>query len=91
MREKRRFTYTFSARLAPSFTQQTPQREDHPLHALGTITYQEVFDVFGGSRNLGIVVNVFNSETGIGSFFTQRDFQVTNNQPAYLWDYRTSD
>lgn len=91
MREKRRFTYTFSARLAPSFTQQTPQREDHPLHALGTLTYQEVFDVFGGSRNLGIVVNVFNSETGIGSFFTQRDFQVTNNQPAYLWDYRTSD
>jgi iron complex outermembrane receptor protein len=91
MREKRRLTYTLTVRLAPSFTQQIPQREDRRLHALGTVAYQEVFDVFGGSRNLGIVVNLFNSEVAIGSFFTTRDFQNTTSQPAYLFSYRTSD
>ncbi len=91
MREKRRITYTLSARVAPGFTQQTPQREQNRLHGLANLTYQEVFSVLGGNRNLGIVVNLFNSEVGIGSFFTTRDFQNTTNQPAYVWNYRNSD
>ncbi len=91
MREKRRITYTLSARFAPSFTQQTPQREAHRLHALANLGYQEVFDAFGGSRNLGVSVTLFNSETGIGSFTTTRDFQNTIASPAFVWDYRTQD
>jgi iron complex outermembrane recepter protein len=91
MREKRRITYTLSARLAPSFTQQTPQREKSRLHALANLGYQEVFSVFGGTRNLGVSVDLFNSEVGIGSFFTTRDFQNTTTAPAYLWSYRNSD
>jgi TonB-dependent receptor len=91
MREKRRVTYTFTARIAPSFTQQIPIREQHRTHALGSISYQEVFDAFGGKRNLGVVVNVFDSETALGWFTSQRDFQNTTNQPAYVWDYRTGD
>jgi iron complex outermembrane receptor protein len=91
MREKRRITYTLSARIAPSFTQQTPQREQNRLHGLANLSYQEVFSVFGGERNLGVVVNVFNSEVGIGSFFTTRDFQNTTTSPAYVWNYRNSD
>jgi iron complex outermembrane receptor protein len=91
MREKRRITYTLSARIAPSFTQQTPQREQNRLHGLANLSYQEVFSVFGGERNLGVVVNVFNSEVGIGTFFTTRDFQNTTTPPAYVWNYRNSD
>ncbi len=91
MREKRRFTYTLSLRTAPPFTQQIPLREQHRTHGLANLSYQEVFDAFGGHRNLGVVLNLFNSETGIGSMITQRNFQNTTNQPAYLWDYRTSD
>jgi TonB-dependent receptor len=91
MREKRRITYTLSGRLAPSFTQQIPIREQRRLHGLINLGYQEVFDVFGGSRNLGVSVTLFNSETAIGSFFTQRDFQNTNTSPAFLWSYLTSD
>ncbi|MBI5766501.1 MAG: TonB-dependent receptor [Verrucomicrobia bacterium] len=91
MREKRRITYTLSGRIAPSFTQQTPQREKSRLHGLANLGYQEVFDAFGGSRNLGVSVTLFNSETGIGSFFTQRDFQNTTASPAFVWDYLTSD
>ncbi|HEY1108362.1 MAG TPA: TonB-dependent receptor, partial [Opitutaceae bacterium] len=91
MREKRRITYNFAARIAPSFTQQIPLREERRVHALGSLSYTEVFDAFGGARNLGVVVNLFNSETALGWFTTQRDFQNTTTQPAYVWDYRTGD
>lgn len=91
MREQRRVTYTLSARIAPSFTQQIPLREQRRLHGLANLGYQEVFDAFGGSRNLGVSVTLFNSETAIGSFFTTRDFQNTAASPAFLWSYLTSD
>jgi len=91
MREKRRITYTLTGRLAPSFTEQIPLREDRRLHGLFTLGYQEVFDVLGGSRNLGVSLTLFNSETAIGSFFTTRDYQNTVTQPAFLWDYRWDD
>ena len=91
MREKRRVTYTLTARIAPPFTQQIPIREDRRLHGLASLGYTEVFDAFGGSRNLGVVVNLFNSETALGWFTTQRDFQNTATQPNFLWDYRTGD
>ena len=91
MREKRRITYTVTGRIAPSFTQQIPIREDRRLHGLATLGYQEVFDAFGGSRNLGVSLTLFNSETAIGSFFTTRDYQNTMTSPAFLWDYRWDD
>ncbi|WP_414664030.1 TonB-dependent receptor [Horticoccus sp. 23ND18S-11] len=91
MREKRRVTYTLSARIAPSFTQQIPIREERRTHGLANLGYSEVFDAFGGSRNLGVNVSLFNSETALGWFTSQRDFQNTATQPGYLWDYRTGD
>ncbi|MFM8336438.1 MAG: carboxypeptidase regulatory-like domain-containing protein, partial [Opitutaceae bacterium] len=91
MREKHRITYTLTGRIAPSFTQQIPIREDRRLHGLATLGYQEVFDAFGGSRNLGVSLTLFNSETAIGSFFTTRDYQNTMTSPAFLWDYRWDD
>ncbi len=91
MREKRRVTYNFLARTAPSFTQQIPLREARRTHASGNVAYQEVFDAFGGERNLGVSVNLFSSEQGIGYFNTTRDYQNTPTSPAYLWDYRTRD
>jgi TonB-dependent receptor len=91
MREKRRLTYSASARWAPSFTQQIPLREAHRLHPLVNVGYQEVFDVLGGERNLGVALNVFYSENVAGYFRTLRDFENTTAQPAYLWDYGTQD
>ena len=92
MREKRRITYNFSARLAPSFTQQIPMREDHRIHPLLNVAYQEKFAVLGSSEpNLGVSLNLFYSEQAVGFFSTTRDFQNTTNQPAYVWDYRTQD
>ncbi|MDO8539995.1 MAG: TonB-dependent receptor [Opitutaceae bacterium] len=91
MKEKRRINYSFSGRLAPSFTQQIPLREQHRFHPISNVNYQEVFNAFGGERNLGVAINLFSSETILGWFTTTRDFENTLNQPAFLWDYRTAD
>jgi hypothetical protein len=68
-----------------------PLREEHRAHPLLTLGYQEVFDVLGGSRNLGVAANLFYSENGVGGFGTVREFQNTLNEPAYLWSYRVWD
>ena len=91
MKEKRRITYNFSTRVAPPGTQQIPMREEHRAHPLFNVGYQEIFDVFGAERNLGVSVNAFYSEQAIGYFSTTRDFQDTAAVPAYVWDYRTAD
>ena len=88
---KRRFTYSFGLRWAPPFTEQIPLRREDPIHPLLNASYEEVFDVGGGSRNLGVAVNAFYSENVSGRYRTLRDFQNTTSQPAYLWDYRTLD
>ena len=95
MREKRRVTYTASVSHAASFTEQIPLREKRRSHPLINVAYQEKFKAFGGDgeggENLAVSVNLFYSENAFGFFRTQRDFQQTNNNPAYLWDYRTTD
>ena len=91
MKERRRITYSAGVRYAPSFTEQTPTREKHRAHPLFNVGWQELFDVFGGERNLGVSLNVFYSENAVGGFRTLRDFENTTAQPAYLWDYRTWD
>jgi TonB-dependent receptor len=91
MRERRRITYSAGVRYAPSFTEQTPTREKHRAHPLFNVGWQQLFDVFGGERNLGVSLNVFYSENAVGGFRTTRDFENSTAQPAYLWDYRTWD
>ena len=91
MKEQRRITYNFSARVAPPGTQQIPLREQHRTHPLLNVAWQEVFSVLGGERNLGLALNLFYSEQAVGFFSTTRDFQNTSVAPAYLWDFRTQD
>lgn len=89
MREKRRIGYSFGARWAPPFYDHTQVRRNHPIHPLTNLAYQEVFDVFGGDRNLGVSVNLFYSENVNGPSSLQYDYQNTAASPAYLWDFRT--
>jgi iron complex outermembrane recepter protein len=92
MREKRRVSYSFTARQAPWFSEQVPIREQRRTHGYGNISYIEKFGVFGSeTENLAVSVNAFYSENAFGFFRTIRDYQQTNNQPAALWDYRTQD
>ena len=92
MRDKRRITISGTARMAPSFTEQVPLREKRRSHALFNASYQEKFAIFGSeAENLAVSVNAFYSENAFGFYRTNRDYQQTNNEPAYLWDYRTTD
>ncbi len=91
MKEKRRTTYSLTARVAPPFFEQTPLREQHRAHPLATVSYQELFDIFGGQRNLAVALNVFYSENAVGGTSTTFDYQNTLNPQAYIWDFRNWD
>ncbi|MBL9200317.1 MAG: TonB-dependent receptor [Opitutaceae bacterium] len=91
MREKRRVTHNLAVRWAPPFTEQIPLREPRRAHPMLNLGWWEVFDVGGGSRNLGVTVNTFYSENVGASHSTTRDFQNTTTAPAFLWDYNTFD
>lgn len=91
MMERRRVDYTASVRYAPPFTEQVTWRQEHRTHPMLNLGYQEVFDVAGGARNLGISFNTFYSENANGLFVSDRFFQNTTAEPAYLYDYRVQD
>lgn len=91
MKEKRRFSYRVATRWAPPFFDHIPMRRDHPAHPLVSVGYQEVFDAFGGDRNLGVSLSVFYSENVAGYFHAIRDYEYTTSPVAYVWDYRTND
>ncbi len=91
MREKRRTTYSLTGRWAPPFFEQVPIREQHRSHPLANIAHQELFDVFGGTRNLAVAVNAFYSENAVGGTSTTFDYQNTPAPEAYIWDYRVWD
>jgi TonB-dependent receptor len=91
MREKRRVNYTVSARWAAPFTEQVYFREQHRVHPLINVGYQEVFGLGGSERNLGVSVQGFYSENVNGLYATNRDFENTLSTPAYLWNYQTAE
>lgn len=91
MKEKRRMTYNLALRWAPPFFETIPLREPHRTHPLLNLGYWEVFDVGGGSRNLGIAVNTFYSENVAGTESTTREYENTLNPVAFLYDYNTFD
>jgi len=91
MREKRRTTYSFTTRYAPSFLEQTPLREQHRAHPLVNLSHQEVFDIMGGTKNFAVALNAFYSENAVGGTSTLFDYQNTLEPAAYVWDYRTWD
>jgi TonB-dependent receptor len=88
LKEKRRISYRAAARWAPSFYDHTELRRDHPIHPLLSLSYQEIFGVLGGERNLGVSASVFYSENVNSVDQTLLDYQFTTASPAYIYDYR---
>jgi iron complex outermembrane recepter protein len=89
MKERRRFGYSVGARWAAPFFDHIQERRNHPIHPLTNFSYQEVFDVLGGDRNLGVAVNLFYSENVNAPSSRQYDYQNTAASPAFAWDFRT--
>ena len=89
MKEKRQISYGASARYAAPFLDHTPLRTAHRIHPNLSASYQEVFDVFGGDRNLGVSLKAFYSENVNSVDQTLLDYQANSlSGPAYVWDYR---
>jgi len=91
MKERRRTTFNFSTRYAPPFLEQTPLRSQHRAHPILNVTHQEVFDVLGDTRNLGVSLNLFYSENAVGGFEAIYDYTNILNGPAPVWNYQTWD
>lgn len=86
-KEKRRFTYNANLRYFPSYADRNVQLADHPLHPDLSASYTEVFDVFGGTRNLGISVNASYQEVVNQFDYDFLQYEFTNNPVAFFHDY----
>ena len=85
------YTYRLGARWAPPFAPHNPLRRERPVHPEASGSYQTVFSILGGKRNLGIALNGVYFES-VGDYIrTLRDYQSTNGSPAYMWDYHAVD
>lgn len=91
LKGRRQFTYRVAARWAPSFYDHIPMRREKYAHPLVNFGYQELFDAFGGERNLGVTLTAFASDNVAGFSLGTRDYAYTTASPAYLWDFRESD
>jgi len=87
MKEKRRIKYNLSGRWAAPFSNQTPLRKDHPLHPTASMSYEEVFSVFGGHRNLGISATASYTENVNAQASNQLLYRNTTDQITPFYDY----
>lgn len=91
LKEKRRTIYRVGAKWAPFFFDHNPATRDHNLHPMTSFSHQEVFDAFGGARNLGVTIGAFYSENATTGIQMTQDYAYTTASPAYVWDYRSAD
>jgi len=90
MTDRRRIDFTTSARYFPSFSNRNDMLSNHALRPDLSATYKEVFDVRGGSRNLGIMFNTGYQEIVNPMDFNVKFWQATTNQVGWLQDYQRS-
>jgi TonB-dependent receptor len=76
MKENRRINYSVGLRWAPPFWYRTTERAERDLHPSFSATYREVYDIFGGHRNLGISLNAYYSE--LVNMIDYRQFNYAN-------------
>ena len=87
MRDRRRVTYTASGRFFPSSSERTHAVGERGMRPDFSASYQEVFSVGKGVRNLGVMVNASYQEV-----LNQHDWDIllwegTTNPTAQLRDY----
>ncbi|MBI2511994.1 MAG: TonB-dependent receptor [Opitutae bacterium] len=87
MKEKRRITYNFNGRYFPSWSKRNVPLSDHPLHPDLSVGYTEIFDVFGGKRNLGIAINASYQEVVNQIDYDFLQYQNIADPVAYFHDY----
>lgn len=87
MSERRRISYAASGRYFPSWSDRNFAVAERPLRPDFNLSYTEVFDVFGGNRNLGIVLSASYQEVLNGHDWDILLYENTTNPLAQLRDY----
>jgi iron complex outermembrane receptor protein len=88
MQGRRRIDYDLSGTLTPPAKERIDALKDHPHSYAASLGYTEVFDVFGGRRNLGVQLNLAHQMV-----VKQFDFDfdqyplVTDVTQSYFRDY----
>lgn len=90
-KEKRRVSFRTQLRWVPRFFEAIPLRRPHPVHPLANATYSELFDAFGGQRNLGITTSLSYSQN-VSAFWRAIQMYPTTNTdfPAPTSSYNTT-
>jgi TonB-dependent receptor len=87
MRERRRFNYSAGIRHFPSWADRNVQLARSPTHPDVSVNYTEVFDVRGGTRNLGVVLGGSYQEVVNPFDWDFLQYQTTTNPVAFFRDY----
>lgn len=87
IKEKRRFNYTASGAWAASWGDRNVPLKEKPLGPDISATYTEVFDVFGGKRNLGVIVTASYQEIIRPFDYDLLQYENTTNAIAAFRDY----
>ena len=91
MQQRSEINYRFGMRWAAPFTYHNPTRRDRPVQPDFSLSYQGVFDVLGGNRNLGLSFSASYFES-VGDYMrTISDYEFTLAPRAYRYDYHTAD
>ncbi len=91
MSERRRTSYTASGRYFPKWSDRNFAVAERPWRPDFTVSHTEVFDAFGGTRNLGVVVSASYQEVLNPHNWDTNLYENTVNPVAQLRDYtRTS-
>ncbi len=87
MKENRRINYNASGRYFPSFADRNASLAEHPFNSDLSVGFTQIFNVLGGSRNLGLSLNASyqNVVNSIDYDFLQ--YENTTNAIASFRDY----
>lgn len=89
LKGRSRTNYNIGARWTAPFLKDYPSMgRGNAIKPIINLSHQQVFDVMGGERNLGIAVNAFYSVIANAPTKTTMDYEYTTDSPAYVWDYR---
>lgn len=87
MKEKRRMNYNVNARYFPGYADRNASLKDHPFGPDFSFGYTEIFDVLGGTRNLGLSLNASYQEVVSPIDYDFLQYEFTANPVAYFHDY----
>ena len=85
--ERRRSTFTASMRWVPSWSNRSHELEGHDKKPDLSFSYTEVFDVLGGHRNLGIVLQASYQEVMNPHNWSSFIYENTTNPTAFNNNY----